>query len=141
MPFFIRIISKSTGLFFYRYIHTETGSGRGMINGNFMTMMKILRAYVDAGFTVCTQTYLVCVLNYKGVGYNCIAEVMKHYHIHINALIDEHDVYINCLKNISWCKNEFEFVSDHNSIKLWSYSGPYVPGVFLCDENCAIEDH
>ena len=45
------------------------------------------------------------------------------------------------MKNISWRTNEFEFTSDQKSIKLWSYSRLWVPGVFSYDENCATEEH
>ena len=37
---------------FYYWIHTETRSGKFIINGHFTKMMNILRAYVDAGFNV-----------------------------------------------------------------------------------------
>ena len=72
-----------------------------MINGHLTTTARIVRAYVDTGFNVCTLTHLVCALNYNGVGYKCIAEVIKNDHIHINELISEHDFEIKRLKNLS----------------------------------------
>ena len=104
-------------------------------------MKNIVRAYVDAGFNVCNPIQAVCTLNYNGGGYTCIAGVIKHDLIHPNAFISNHDVDINLLKNISGNTNEFEFSSDKKSINSWSYSRPYVPGVFTYDENCAAEEH
>ena len=93
-----------------------------MVDGNFATMMNIVRAYIGVDFNVCTPTELVCVLNYNGCGYNFIAELIKHDRIHLNVLIDKHDVDIKPLKNLSGLKNEFEFESTsyHKSIKSWS---------------------
>ena len=76
-----------------------------MIYWLFATMMKNLRAYIDVGFNFSTLMQLVCALDYNGVGYNCILEVIKYNRIHINSLISEHYVEINCLKNLSGCTN------------------------------------
>ena len=62
-------------------------------------------------------------------------EVIKYFHIHINALIDEHDVDINLLKKLYVKTNELKFSSDISSMKLWSYSRPYIPRVLSYDEN------
>ena len=118
------MLGKSTGLFVLRYINIETGTGKGMIDGNFAMMMKIVRAYVDMGFNICTPSQLVYTLNSNGGEYNCISEVIKHDHIHLNALISEHDSYIKRLKKLSGHTNELEFARDHKSMKLWSYSRP-----------------
>ena len=42
-----------------------------------MKMMKIVRAYVDAGFNVLITKQLVYVPNYNGGGYSCIAVLIK----------------------------------------------------------------
>ena len=94
-----------------------------MINGNFQKNINIVHAYANVGFNVCTPTYMVYTLNYNGGGYNFIAELIKHDRIHTNPLISEHDVDIN-LRNILYGRTkEFDFASNHKSIKLWSYSG------------------
>ena len=54
VPFFIHMISKSTGLFVSQYIHIETGSGKRMIGWLFAATINIVHAYVDVGFSVCT---------------------------------------------------------------------------------------
>ena len=56
VPFFVHILSLSTGLFVSCFIRTDTGAGKGMIDGHFATMIKILRAYVDVVFNVYTLT-------------------------------------------------------------------------------------
>ena len=40
-----------------------------------------------------------------------------------------------------WLTNEFKFISNHKSIKFWSYSRPFVTGLLYCDKNCATEEH
>ena len=67
--------------------------------------------------------------------------INKNYHIHINELIDEHDVEIKRLENLSGHTNDFEFTNDQKSIKFWSYFGPYVPEVFYYDKTYATEEH
>ena len=68
------MLSISTGLFVYYYIHTETGEGKGIIDSHFVMKMKNERAYIDTGFNVCTHSQLVCMLDYNGDGYIFIAE-------------------------------------------------------------------
>ena len=83
----------------------------------------------------------MCTLNQNDGEYNCIAVLIKHGRIHINALIYEHDVEINLLKKLYGHKNKFKISSDHKSIKSCSYSGLYFPRVFFYDENCATKEH
>ena len=106
-----------------------------MINGHFSTMMKIVHSYFDVVFNVCTLFQLLCALNYNGGGYNFIVEIIKHYHMHLNDLIVEHNVEINLLNNMYGHTNEFEFIRCQKRIQLWSYSRLYVPGVFSYNEN------
>ena len=63
VPFLIHMISKSTGIFAYQYIHIEIGSGKYMIDGKFAMMTNIVRAYVDVVFNICTPLQLVCAPN------------------------------------------------------------------------------
>ena len=63
VPFFMHMLSISTGIFVSHYIHTEKGSDKGIVNGNFEKMMKIVRNYVDVGFNVCTLTQMFCTIN------------------------------------------------------------------------------
>ena len=100
VKFFIRVFIISTGIFVFCYIHTETESGKVVVDGNFTTMMNILCTYVGTGFNVCTPTQVACELNCNGGGYNCIMGLIKHYLIHINALIYEHNFDINHLNNM-----------------------------------------
>ena len=67
--------------------------------------------------------------------------INKNNHINLNALIYENNFEINGPKKLSGHKNEFDLAIDNKSIQLWSYSVPYIPGVFSYDENCAIEEH
>ena len=70
--FFIHILSISNGLITSCFVHTYTVADKVVINGNFITIVNILCAYVDVRFNVCTPIHLVCALNYNGGGYNCI---------------------------------------------------------------------
>ena len=63
VPFFIYMLRISTGLFLSCYIYIDTEYGKGVVDGHFVKMMKIVRAYVDAVFNVCTPTQLGYKLN------------------------------------------------------------------------------
>ena len=65
---FIHILIISIGLFVSSCIYIKIGSGKGIIDGHFATVMKIVRAYVDAGFNVCTPPQLFFALNYNSGG-------------------------------------------------------------------------
>ena len=116
-------------------------TGKGIIDGYFMMMMNIVRAYVDADFKLCTPLHLVCTLNYNSGGYNCIVEVIQHDHVHINSLIAEHDSCIKHLMNLYGRTRDFEFARNHKSINLCSYSVQDDPGVFSHDYGGTSKEH
>ena len=56
VSFFIHVRIISTGLFVSRYIHTYTGSSKGIIGGNLATMINIVRANIYMVFNLCAMT-------------------------------------------------------------------------------------